>query len=346
MAATAKEVKKTSFPAKDTSGVKSRRVERPEPIIRSQSAGTASKSSPPKSKGKEKAADFSSLFSFEDDKPPAMSGSTAKTTGMARRMLARAQTVPSSSGSDSPDPHVRDSTRRQPLPTMKADTIIDPTEEAPLKTAPIKAAKSASFDNSPPRTNSRATNLRTYGGTSHTFLIAIPVDQLPSLNDSQLTEDSVASLLQSQENEFDTHESYASLRSRWGVDNSEDDPHQPLAEGSTAWLRKKKGKPGRPPPVPLSGPSVSELRSITELRNTGESRRFNDEVGYLFEGLAVESELSVKRGRYVYRSSDQRDSNERAKCRGAGRQDGRSTLLSQRPICGLRNACLGGITNR
>lgn len=218
--------------------------------------------------------------------------------------------------------------------------MIDLTEETPTK-----LTKSTSFGDSPPRADNRATSFRTYGGASRSFLIAIPVDQLPSLNDSQLTEDSVASLLQTQEDEFGTHESYTSLRSRWGVDNSEDDPYQPPAEGPTTWLRKKKGKSGQPAAVFLSGPSASELRSITELRNTGESRRFNDEVGYLFEGLTVESELSVKQGRYVHRSSDRRDANESTKCRGTGGQDGRPTLLSQGPICRLRNARLGDITS-
>ena len=180
--------------------------------------------------------------------------------------------------------------------------MIDLTEETPLA-APIKALKSTSLDD-PPHGNSRATNLRTYGGPSRSFLIAIPADQIPSLTDSQLTEDSVASLLQSQEDEFG-HESYTSLRSRWGVDNSEDDPHQPLAEGSNTWLRKKKGKSGRPSLGLTPGHNSGELRSITELRNTGESRRFNDEVGYLFEGLAPDSEMSVKRGRYSYHSFGQ-----------------------------------------
>jgi hypothetical protein len=216
-------------------------------------------------------------------------------------MLARTQTVPSS-GSGPSGPNTRDSTLRHPLLPMKMDTVIDLTEEVPSTIAPVRPTKSASFDD-PPHADGRATNLRTYGGPSHSFLIAIPVNQLPSLNDSQLTEDSVASLLQSQEDEFGNHESYTSLRSRWGVDNSEDDPYQPLAEGSTAW-RKKKGKSGRPPPAPLPGPNASELRSITELRNTGESRRFNDEVGYLFEGLTTESELGVKRGRHALRSFD------------------------------------------
>ena len=291
--------KKTSSPAKDTSDLKSRRIDRPEPIVRSQSAGSAFKDTgPPQSKGKDKAVDFSDLFGFGDGKPSKGSESTPKISGMTRRMLARTHSVPSPSESGPSDPDAQGSTHRQPRPPNKTDTMIDLTEETTSTSALAKTAKSTLIDDPPQTTNGRATNLRTYGGPSRSFLIAIPVDQIPSLNDSQLTEDSVASLLQSQEDEFGGPESYTSLRSRWGVDNSEDDPHQPLVEGSTTWMKKKKGKSGRPPPPPVAGSSNSELRSITELRNTGESRRFNDEVGYIFEGLTAESELSVKRGRW------------------------------------------------
>ena len=293
----------------DTSDVKSRRIEPPEPIARSQSAGTTlEKSNPPKNKGKEKAVDFSDLFGFGGGRSSKSSEPTLKTTGVARRMLARTQSGPSSR-SGSLDPNTQDSTRRQPLLSTKTDTVIDLTEETPSTTPSIKPTKTTSFEDSTLHANDRATNLRTYGGASRSFLIAIPANQIPSLNNSQLTEDSVASLLQSQDDEFGTHESYTSLRSRWGVDNSEDDPHQPLAEASTTWIRKKKGKSGKPSLVPLPGPSISELRSITELRNTGESRRFNDAVGYLFEGLTAESELSVKRGRYVHHHYDRWDAN-------------------------------------
>ena len=219
-------------------------------------------------------------------------------------MLGRAQSGPSTRGGLS-DSEVQGPIRLQSLLPGRVDTVTDLTEGTPSATAPVKVTKSTSFDDSPPRPDGQTTNLRTYGGPSRSFLIAIPTNQIPSLHDSQLTEDSIASLLQSQEDEFGGHESYTSLRSRWGVDNSEDDPYQPLAGGSSTWLTKKKGKSGRPP-IPLSGSNNSELRSITELRNTGESRRFNDEVGYLFEGLTIESELSVKRGRYAHRSFYQR----------------------------------------
>lgn len=39
----------------------------------------------------------------------------------------------------------------------------------------------------------------------------------------------------------------------------------------------------------------NNLSSITDLRSKGESRRFLDEIGYLFEGLETSGTLSVRR---------------------------------------------------
>ena len=321
--------------------MKSRWTERPELIVRSQSAGsTFNKSSPLQSKGKDKAVDFSDLFGFGDSESSKLSDPTPKTSGMARRMLGRTQSGPSSRGGPSGS-NGQGPIGLKPLLPGKADTVIDLTEEAPSTTPPVKVVKSAPPENPPPHTNGRTTNLRTYGGPSRSFLIELPANQVPSLTNSQLTEDSIASLLQSQEDEFGGHESYTSLRSRWGVDNSEDDPYQPLAAGPSTWLTKKKGKSGRPP-IPLSNSNNSELRSITELRNTGENRRFNDEVGYLFEGLTVESELSVKRGRYAHHSFYQSDTDEPIQCCGASEQDGGLAVFSPGAVCGLCDARVGG----
>jgi hypothetical protein len=54
-------------------------------------------------------------------------------------------------------------------------------------------------------------------------------------------------------------ESYSELRSRWGIDGSDHDPT-------------------------LNTP-INDLNSIGEMRSRGETRRFLDEVGYLFDGL-------------------------------------------------------------
>ncbi|KAF8508237.1 hypothetical protein BU17DRAFT_56821 [Hysterangium stoloniferum] len=99
--------------------------------------------------------------------------------------------------------------------------------------------------------------LRTYS-QSRSFLVPLPASMaarpssspgLPVIRDTA-----------SQHDDEEVRESYSDLRARWGVDNSEDDPSH------------------------ISG-QTNDLLSITELRSKGESRRFLDEVGYLFEGL-------------------------------------------------------------
>ena len=47
-----------------------------------------------------------------------------------------------------------------------------------------------------------------------------------------------------------------------------------------------------------TGPAVSgsaPLASLTDLRSKGESRRFLDEVGFLFEGLQGDTSITLKR---------------------------------------------------
>jgi hypothetical protein len=64
--------------------------------------------------------------------------------------------------------------------------------------------------------------------------------------------------------EESTHrESYVELRSRWGLDDSEQDPT-------------------------LNVP-INEIKSAGEMRSRGETRRFLDEIGYLFDGLDATS---------------------------------------------------------
>ncbi|KAF7357041.1 hypothetical protein MVEN_01040900 [Mycena venus] len=107
------------------------------------------------------------------------------------------------------------------------------------------------------------------------------------------------------DDEFASRESYTSLRTRWGVDESEDDPYlygSPTRSGSnlsTPNRSPSKGGKGRgkarPEPVPLANGMMNPLKSITELRNQGESRRFLDEVGYLWEGLDKSGGLGLRR---------------------------------------------------
>lgn len=151
-------------------------------------------------------------------------------------------------------------------------------------------------------------NVRTYAGNSRSFLVALPAQShagrdLPGGDDllgaSQQTE--------LEEEDFDTRESYTTLRLRYGVDNSEDDPIPPLAPADPASTTnspsgegKRKGK-GRhsapePPAERLPEGMMNDLKSISELRSKGEARRFLDEVGYLFEGLDPEGAIGVRRG--------------------------------------------------
>lgn len=48
----------------------------------------------------------------------------------------------------------------------------------------------------------------------------------------------------------------------------------------------------------IAGPI--DVKSIGELRDKGENRRFMDDMGYLLEGLDQEMTIAVKRLRYVF----------------------------------------------
>ncbi|KAF9525938.1 hypothetical protein CPB83DRAFT_885229 [Crepidotus variabilis] len=136
---------------------------------------------------------------------------------------------------------------------------------------------------------------RTYAGKYRSFLMAIPADTSSGSATQVLGEE-----------ELEQRESYNILRTRWGVDNSEDDPHpfevlsqtKSISSASeVSPLRKGKSKAlasGRPP-APVQIGSMNYLKSISELRNKGEGRRFLDEVGYLFEGLDAKAGIGLRR---------------------------------------------------
>ncbi|KAH9924173.1 wings apart-like protein regulation of heterochromatin-domain-containing protein [Fomitopsis serialis] len=205
---------------------------------------------------------------------------------------------------DQPYPAPRTPTK---LMKTRSDSIIDLTLGSP-SSHPL-SQKFQSLDDisisSPPhpvRPTAAAANIRTYAGKSRSFLVALPAAQLGvgglsrSNSDAAGLDDS-GLLVGSQEDEFDVQESYTDRRIRWGVDNSEDDPRpwSPPPESASPSKRKGKGKQTETPPVPLPNGMMNDLKSITELRSKGESRRFLDEVGYLFEGLEANSPSSVRR---------------------------------------------------
>lgn len=132
-------------------------------------------------------------------------------------------------------------------------------------------------------------NVRTYTGRSRSFLVELPTEGNPH---GAIDGDDLG---------LETRESYKDLRMRWGVDDSEDDPRLAVSTRSSPEPengRKGKGRAkDRPKPKVLLPPNMmNDLKSITELRSKGESRRFMDEVGYLFEGMDRNVGVRVRRG--------------------------------------------------
>ncbi|KAI0264708.1 hypothetical protein BC834DRAFT_825952 [Gloeopeniophorella convolvens] len=129
-------------------------------------------------------------------------------------------------------------------------------------------------------------NVRTYAGRSRSFLVELPADG------------SAGGGMDADDLGLEMRESYKDLRMRWGVDNSEDDPHPVYSARSSPGPesgRKGKGKAKDRPKVVLPPNMMNDLKSITELRSKGESRRFMDEVGYLFEGMDQSANIRVRR---------------------------------------------------
>jgi hypothetical protein len=265
------------------------------------------------------ARDLSELFDFSLTPPKSVSkgnvkvgggksigGTSGSGNGVAKRMLSRSRIE---SSFESPSAHVSQS-NSQSLASMSShshsQTLVAPTNEAnsspkmppPLPALPIPI---------PPASASTArTHARTYAGKSRSFLISLPASSLPSGSlplegdPHQAQEDS------------ETRESYTDLRTRWGIDNSEDDPRpyddnpspspsppnsqlQSLSQSPAKQSTTRKGKEKEQIVYPNG--LTNDLKSITELRSKGESRRFLDEVGYLFEGMVPSGGVGVRRAR-------------------------------------------------
>ncbi len=235
---------------------------------------------PTPSKGSKPVRDFSGIF---DSISPSISPAGTPTK-LAKRMLGRSRTESSVESHSSPREHHMD--RTSSLPNLTS------SPEPPVI---------ASRQNGPPSlpsTSSKQATTRTYAGKYRSFLVAIPASSSSTAIAQGLSNDE----------DFDARESYSSLRTRWGVDNSEDDPRphewsSPTKSTSTisdaSPSRSGKGKAKalatRPPSIPTG--MMNPLKSISELRNKGESRRFLDEVGYLFEGLDPKCGVGLRRAR-------------------------------------------------
>jgi hypothetical protein len=133
--------------------------------------------------------------------------------GVVKRMLTRSRTEPSI-GSDSAISSLSSgssSLTRLEYTPQKADSAWALTSSQSTPSTKRRLAPP-----SPPTLVTPQT--RTYGGKSRSFLMPLPITQL---KDSFGLDD------MHEEDEFEIRESYTDLRTRWGVDNSEDDPPLP-----------------------------------------------------------------------------------------------------------------------
>ncbi|KIJ09076.1 hypothetical protein PAXINDRAFT_182178, partial [Paxillus involutus ATCC 200175] len=212
--------------------------------------------------------DLSSLFAT-----PSHSRSPGRLarSSIVKRMLSRSRTELTIEASSTETPlalsettamsrqgssHSLPTTFRQRDPTPEAST------QSPSKVLPAR-------------------NIRTYAGSSRSFLVALPIPGADPLDDLQ--------------DDTDMHESYTDLRTRWGVDNSEDDPRPYQDDPATASHLGRNASTSNLTQPSLPAGMINDLKSITELRSKGESRRFLDEVGYLFEGLDGSSAIGLRR---------------------------------------------------
>ncbi|CDO70629.1 hypothetical protein BN946_scf184748.g27 [Trametes cinnabarina] len=267
----------------------------------------------PRSMARKSAKDLSNLFSFASETADAGPSSIpAKAQGgIARRMLARSRTettVISISSTSDQGSAGASSVHATPskLRGFRSDSIIASPSRRQSTPSPSKAQPQDNVSSPPilPTPVNANANVRTYAGTSRSFLVALPQSQAGTLgldtHAHSLVDDTGPTFGASQEDDFDMRESYKELRERWGVDASEDDP-RPVSSVSASPSPKGKGKKrkGMPDDTPVkvfAYGMTNDLKSITELRSKGESRRFLDEVGYLFEGLDAKGALGVRRG--------------------------------------------------
>ncbi|KAF5386338.1 hypothetical protein D9757_006705 [Collybiopsis confluens] len=197
---------------------------------------------------------------------------------LAKRMLGRSKTESSLDSPQGSSKSLLD--RTSSLPSVMS-RLPSPPRPAPF--SPVSAA--VSDPSSSPQRPALANN-RTYAGKTRSFLVTLSTDQSlpPELQD-----------------DLNSRESYAVLRSRWGVDNSEDDPypevHSPVkSDVSTpnGTPSKRKAK-GRLKEEASAADLIHPLKSITEIRNKGQNRRFLDEVGYLLEGMNKNETPALKK---------------------------------------------------
>lgn len=200
-------------------------------------------------------------------------------SGITKKMLSRSKTE-SSIESSSPKASLELPPKAQSFVIPRESHPSDSRNASPSNSPKKQLSRNTSLGAIPPSAHAQkegSTNTRTYAGKSRSFLVALPANTLLSRKgepgvkqEDRLDED----------DEDYLRDSYAELRKRYGVDNSEG-------------LDAESGDTGS---VGEGLALYNPLSSITDLRSKGESRRFRDEVGYLFEGLEPSGGLGVRRG--------------------------------------------------
>ncbi|CAA7269251.1 unnamed protein product [Cyclocybe aegerita] len=224
-----------------------------------------------------------------DSASPARSPSGTPTK-LAKRMLGRSKTESSIESQSTTHETTLDRAPSLPAIPSSPSRFTSSSASVSKPIAPILPLLAST---------SKRTTTKTYAGQFRSFLVALPPSSSSNPSSQGIGD----------EDGLDTRESYSSLRSRWGVDNSEDDPQPYLSpspskssmtgtpNGSPSRLSKGKSKSSFGPIQPVSLPDglMNPLKSISELRNKGESRRFLDEVGYLFEGMEKKGGIGLRR---------------------------------------------------
>lgn len=183
--------------------------------------------------------------------------------GLVKRMLSKSKTEPSLSPSSRGygTPYTGSLVKQSHFFDSQKTTSLPLVFPKPMQTTQSPFVRPGPTPQSPPRQGSPSPQshspARTYSRT-RSFLV--PIGKVPELNAETSPED---------EEMQDVHqESYTDLRTRWGVDNSED---------------------------PTLNVPINDLNSLSEMRSRGETRRFLDEVGYLVEGLEPAAGKAVHR---------------------------------------------------
>ncbi|KLO12956.1 hypothetical protein SCHPADRAFT_940828 [Schizopora paradoxa] len=208
---------------------------------------------------------LSNLFDtvFSSSPNPSVSSSPSRSPGKTSRMLGRSKT--DSSIESSPSKASSFGTRSQSFATSTKSARSQPQSQELLA-----ATSTNDHDDTPRRANASG---RTYAGQSRSFLVAVPVSSLPNHLGEQVAEFAA--------NDEEFRDSYSDLRKRWGIDNSENDAYNEADPSGSQ--------------TPNEDNLNNVLFSITDLRSKGESRRFMDEAGYLFDGFDPSGNLSVWR---------------------------------------------------